>query len=293
METIYETIYRPPTEHKSALLELSVGCSWGRCTFCRLANGAIPLQAAARETLEANLLEMACAGETPHRMFLTGENALAFKTSYLLETFGLVRRFLPSVREFAVFGRADDVLSKTPEQLDALQKAGLATVYVGVESGNAAILRRVRKGAGPKQTTASLKRLDEAGIAYGLSAIMGLGGPEMWEDHARDTAALFNGVNPASIRLMTLTPMPGTPLAEEVEAGTFTLSSPLQILREERMLIGLLNPGKKGYRLVANHVSNQIPITGNLPQDREKLLDILDRALAAPARSAKSRDGAW
>lgn len=293
METIYETIYRPPTEHKSALLELSVGCSWGKCSFCRLADGAIPLQAVDRKTLQANLLEMACRGEMPQRMFLTGENALAFRTSYLLETFGLVRLFLPSVREFAVFGRADDILSKTSAQLAVLQKAGLATVYVGVESGNAAILRRMRKGVGPRQLIASLQKLDGAGITYGLSAIMGLGGPDLWEDHARDTATLFNSVNPASIRLMTLTPMPGTPLAEEVEAGSFTLSSPQRILQEERLLLELLEPGKNGYRFLANHVSNQIPLAGNLPQDREKLLAILDRALAEPEQDAKSRGAAW
>ena len=292
METIYEKIHRPPPEARSALLEVSVGCSYGKCTFCRLSNGEIPLQLVSPAVLMANLAEMAAQGETAERMFLTGENVLAFKTQYLLDVFSLVRSYLPQIREFAMYARADDVLRKTDKQLETLRTAGLHTVYVGVESGNAQVLSLCMKGETPEQITCQLQRLDRIGIQYGLSSILGLGGSDMWQQHALDTAALYNQVHPRSIRVMTLTAMPGTPLEKEIAAGSFHPLSPQQILREELLLLKSLQI-KKPVRFVGNHVSNDVPMVGNLPEDLQLLIRNLESALQDEESSCKKMPNVW
>lgn len=278
MATFYDTIYRPPTEARSLLLEVSAGCSYGKCTFCRLSNGEVPLQLASRGMLIDSLMELATRGEAGKRLYLTGENVLAFRTRYLLDLFELVKSFLPGIREFAMYGRADDIAGKSDQQLSWLHEAGLDTVYVGVESGNARVLETCNKGETPEEIIRQLHRLDRAGIRYGLSSILGLGGEELWREHARDTAALYLQVSPRSIRVMTLTPLEGTPLAADVAAGRFRLPPPRMILEEERALLEALD-GVSPCRFVGNHGSNALPLVGNLPGDRQRLIGILTAAL--------------
>lgn len=282
MATFYETIYRPPTEARSLLLEVSAGCSYGKCTFCRLSDGSVPLQLASPQMLIDSLMELVAGGEGGERLYLTGENVLAFKTRYLLDLFALVRSYLPGIREFALYGRADDIAGKSDEQLSWLHEAGLDTVYVGVESGNPQVLLACNKGETPEEIVLQLHRLDAAGIRYGLSSILGLGGTALWREHARDTAALYRQVAPKSIRVMTLTPLPGTPLAADVAAGRFQIPSTRTILEEERLLLEGLD-GISPCRFVGNHGSNALPLTGNLPDDRKKLVNILSAALAEGA----------
>lgn len=282
MATFYDTVYRPPTEARSLLLEVSVGCSYGKCTFCRLSSGEIPLQLASPKMLTDSLMEMVNSGAAGERLYLTGENVLAFQTRYLLDLFGLVKSYLPDIREFAMYGRADDIGRKSDEQLGWLREAGLDTVYVGVESGNASVLAACNKGETLAEIIQQLHRLDRAGIRYGLSSILGLGGTELWREHARDTAALYLQVSPRSIRVMTLTPMQGTPLAADVAAGRFHLPPPRLILEEEHLLLEALD-GISPCRFVGNHGSNALALVGNLPNDRQKLLNALSAALEEDA----------
>lgn len=280
MTTINDTVYRPPTEARSALLELSVGCSYGKCTFCRLADGKTPLQLVSPQVLGDNLAELARQDNLPARMFLSGENVLAFKTRYLLDIFQYVRSYLPDITQFAMYGRADDVAGKSDEQLTALRQAGLDTVYVGVESGSAEVLADCNKGETPEEIVAQLHRLDACGIRYGLSSILGLGGADRWREHELATAALYNQVRPASIRVMTLTPMEGSPLYDRVKSGAFRLPSPRIILQEELLLLEQLDYTDHRCRFVGNHVSNAVPVLGNLPEDKPALLALLRQAAA-------------
>lgn len=261
------------------LLEISVGCSYGKCTFCRLADGKTPLQLVSPQVLGDNLAELASQGESTSRMFLSGENVLAFKTRYILDVFQYVRAYLPQVSQFAMYGRADDVARKTDDQLEALRHAGLDTVYIGVESGNAQVLKSCNKGETPEEIVAQLHRLDTHGIRYGLSSILGLGGVELWREHELDTAALYNHVRPTSIRVMTLTPVEGSPLFQSVEAGDFQIPSPRILLEEELLLLEHINYTDHSCRFVGNHVSNAVSLLGNLPKDKPRLTALLRQTI--------------
>lgn len=281
MATLEETVYRPPVENQSALLEIALGCSYGKCTFCQYSNNETPLQLVSSEMLSENLDELVSQGEKSDRMFLLGGNVLAFKTRYLLDIFRFTQSYLPNITQFCMYARADDVSHKTDAQLTALRDAGLQTLYIGVESGNLQILRMCRKGETPEEIIQALHRLDRIGIQYGLSSILGLGGEKLWRQNALDTAALFNQVRPASIRVMTLTPMPGTPLAADIETGKFQKPLPRTVLKEELLLLENLQCTEGSpFRFCGSHLSNAVPISGVLPAERERLLSVLRDTLA-------------
>lgn len=295
MATLEETVFRPPLEAESALLEISLGCSYGKCTFCRYSDGRTPLQLVPPEMLCENLEELAVKGEKAKRMFLLGGNVLAFKSRYLVDIFQLARRYLPSVLHFSMYARADDVIEKTEDQLKELQREGLETLYIGVESGNTQILKNCQKGETPEEIIAALHKLDKIGIHYGLSSILGLGGRDLWRENAIDTAALYNRVRPVSIRVMTLTPMKGSILADKVASGSFFLSNRRQILEEERLLLETMAATYGPCLFVGTHVSNSIPIKGMLPEERALMIDTLTRAItdAGAYGRDKCRSDEW
>ena len=280
---LYEdgVVYRPPLEAESVLLETAYGCSHSRCTFCRYAAGTVPLQLVEPERLTENLALLAAMYPDRDSMFLLGGNVLAFRTAYLTDLMALIRRYMPRIRRISMYARGDDVNHKSREQLRALRDAGLGTLYIGLESGCNEILAAVEKGETASELLTALHTLDELGIPYGLSAILGLGGRSLSRKHALETAAFLGQVHPASVRLMTLTPQPGTPLQRDVETGRFVLLTPEEILREERLLIERLELDVEDCLFVATHVSNSVPLLGHLPRCKPDLLAALDDVLAA------------
>jgi radical SAM superfamily enzyme YgiQ (UPF0313 family) len=243
-----------------------------------LSEGSVPLRLASPQVICDNLQELSELKDLGHRLYLAGENVLAFKTRYLLDLFRLIKSYLPGVNEFAMYGRANDVARKSDDQLAQLKAAGLDTVYVGVESGNPTILKDCKKGVTPQTIVTQLHRLDATGIHYGLSSILGLGGTSMWRENAIDTAKLYRQVSPKSIRVMTVTAWEGTPLAAAVLAGTFVIPSSKQILMEEQLFLKTLE-GVSPCRFVGNHVSNPLPLVGDLPQDFPRLHETLAQAI--------------
>jgi radical SAM superfamily enzyme YgiQ (UPF0313 family) len=291
--TLEERVYRPPVEAASILLEVSLGCSYGKCTFCQYADGKTPLQLISPEILGDNLAEMAKDNVQGNRMYLLGGNVLAFKTRYLLDVFQYVQGYLPAIRQFAMYGRADDVLHKSDRQLTALKDAGLHTVYIGVESGKDTVLKNIRKGETRELILRALHKLDEIGIAYGLSSILGLGGPDLWKEHSLATASFYNQVRPASIRVMTLTVMAGTPLEKAVQEGSFRLMDPRDVLKEEILLLENIHYDSISCWFTGSHVSNSVPVEGYIPEDQKKMIDSLRHVLDKKEAIQKSDLTAW
>lgn len=279
-----EIVYRPPLEAESVLLEVAVGCSYGKCTFCQSsARGSRPFHAIPLETVAENARTL---GSTPSEAgrescFLLGDNVLAFPTDHLKAVFGYVNQWLPDVKRFAMYARAHDVIAKGWEGLLELKEKGLENIYMGVESGSDRILEDCRKG----ETTADLRRacelLDSVEISCHLSSILGLGGQALWKEHAVATAQFFNSVRPASVRVLTYTPEAGTVLAEQVEQGRFHMLTPAQALLEEYVLLYALEPQNQ-YLFVGTHITNNVALAGFLPDHKGELLAKLKEALNSP-----------
>ena len=174
--TIYthEEIYRPPQEEGCACLEVALGCSWGKCLFCDFAKDKFQIHPMAK--IEWNLRMLGRLEPDKTRLFLLGENAFVMSCEQLKEIISMTHTFMPNIKEFSMYARIDDVLRKTPEQLRELRELGVCDLHIGVESGSDPILLWMNKGVTSFDMLKAFKMLDEAGIGYYVTIILGLGG---------------------------------------------------------------------------------------------------------------------
>lgn len=231
----HDTIYLPPHEQMTAALEVSLGCSWHKCTFCDFAKDTFQIHSF--ERIEHDLQILAGLRPNDSRLFFLGENAFCMSAKRLLGMIELVGRYMPRVREYAMYSRIDDILRKSDQELMELAGAGVAALHIGVESGSDSILEARNKGVTSAQILQALHSLDAAGIDYYLTVIPGLGGRSFSRLHAIETARLLNQVHPRNIWCLKLKLWEDTPLCKEARTGAFDEMTPAEILREERLLI--------------------------------------------------------
>lgn len=271
----HEEIYRPPQEEGSACLEVALGCSWGKCAFCDFARD--PFQIHSMAQIEWNLRMLGRLEPEKSRLFLLGENAFSLSFEQLEKIISLTHRFMPNIREFAMYARADDVLRKTPEQLLALREMGVCDLHIGVESGSDPILLMMNKGVSSFEMVQAFQKLDAAGIGYYITVILGLGGKTYRNLHALETSRLLNRLHPKCIWALKLKIWDNTPLAKMVKKGEFLPMNPREILLEERML--LENLFLEDSFFMDTTVLDRLTIQGFLPSGKEAMLQTINRLL--------------
>jgi len=216
-----------------------------------------------------------------NRIFLADGNALAMNNSLLIKTLQRLYSELPSLERVGIYAGAQDVLRKKPGELKALKDSGLGIVYFGLESGSDKILKMVRKGVSSAQMIEACRKVLEAGLALSVTVIAGLGGQDLTEEHAVETAAVASAINPDYLSVLTLMVVEGTPLYEQVNRGEFKLLTPIQDLEEIKLMLEKVSLTNCIFR--SNHASNYVQLKGTLNQDKQELISILDRALANPS----------
>ncbi|MCR4418802.1 MAG: radical SAM protein [Clostridia bacterium] len=272
-------IYRPPSEAHSLILQVTVGCSHGACTFCSAYLGKRFRIKEWEEVEEDIRLAETHYRPLVERVFLADGNALVMDTERLLRLLERLYRAFPNLKRVGIYGGPRDILRKTPEELRALKEAGLGIIYLGVETGDDELLRAIRKGVSSRQMIEAGRKVVESGIALSVTVIAGLGGPALSERHARRTAEVINAIDPPYLGVLTLMVEEGTPLAEEVRQGRFTPLTPWEVLKELRMLVEGLETTACLFR--ANHASNYLPLGGVLAREKPRVLAAIDRVLAA------------
>ena len=271
----HDTIYLPPHEQETAALEVSLGCSWHKCTFCDFAKDTFRIHPL--ERIEHDLEILAKLRPDDTRLFFLGENAFCMGADQILRIMELVRKFMPKVSEYAMYSRIDDILRKTDEELLRLAKEGVQALHIGVESGSDSILEARKKGVTSVQIAEALLRLDRAGIDYYVTVIPGLGGRSFSRLHAIETARLLNQVHPRNIWCLKLKLWEGTPLYKEAKAGMFDEMTPKEILREERLLIENLTVTDCLFEDTT--VLDEFTVQGVLPGQKKELLGAVDYLL--------------
>lgn len=263
-------IYNPPSEDKGLMLRVAVGCSHNACTFCgmyrnvkfrvRPLDQLLPLIAEAKE-------------RTPNlrRVFLGDGNALTAPTDELLPILQRLKSTFPTLNSISCAARASDLLEKTPADLALLSSKGLSLIYLGVESGDDEVLRRINKGVTADEIKNAGQAADAAGIELSTMIILGLGGKELTEEHAIHTADILNALSPSMLGIMTLLPRAGTPLERQIEVGQFQRLSRQETLQELLTLLTRLNLPRPSI-LRASHIYNFVNLAGTLPEDKETLL---------------------
>ena len=272
------TIYRPPGEWKSWLLQVSVGCPHNACTFCGMYKDKRYRVRPLEEIYEDIALARAAYGDV-NRVFLCDGDAAAMDTGELLAVLERLYETFPTLERVNAYAGPVSALAKSHEELRALREAGLVRLYLGVESGSDGVLRAVHKGVDAAGMLEAGRRLVSAGFDLWTMVLIGLAGPgEASRAHALDTAALINAMGPRHLSALTYLPERGTVLGRAVERGEFRLLTAREALEETRLLLERLEVDPLHF--TSNHASNYLPLKGGLPGDRARLLSLLDQALA-------------
>ena len=284
----YGNVIRPPSEAWSYILQITYGCSHNQCTFCSTYLDK-PFQVRpAKEVLED--IEMA-RSTIPHtrRVFLADGNALVLSTRRLVPILDALGKAFPNLERVSIYANAQDILRKSEEELATLYRKKLGMIYMGLESGDEEVLRRVKKGATAAEMIEAVRKAQAIwaqgrlrsrhGFKMSVIGILGLGKRERSREHAIATGQAVSAMDPAYFSLLTLMVVPGTELYRQYQAGEFVLIEPLEMLAEMRGMIQHME-GLTHCVFRTNHASNYLPLAGTLPQDKERLLATLDRALA-------------
>jgi radical SAM superfamily enzyme YgiQ (UPF0313 family) len=271
------TVIRPPSEAHSYVLQVTYGCSHNKCTFCPTYLGK-PFKV---RPIDHVLEDITMAGQVyrnTRRVFLADGNALVLSFNHLITIIDALHEAFPNLQRIGIYANAHDILRKSGQDLNALYARNLTIVYTGLESGSTTVLDRVHKGATAAQIIEAVQKVQAAGIKASVIALLGVGGIDLWKDHAVATGNAISAMNPRYLSLLTLMVVPGTPLHEEMQQGSFVLPEPLAMLQEMKMILEHSHV-TSGCIFRSNHASNYLPLAGTLPKDREVLVRTIDHAL--------------
>ncbi len=212
-------------------------------------------------------------GTSPRTAFIGDSNSLIMKTGDLCEIIGHLYLKFPNLERVTTYGRARTIFKKGVDDMKKLKGAGLSRVHVGLETGDDELLAVIKKGVDKEGAIKAGRIVKESGLTLSEYVILGLGGKEMWRQHALGTAEALNAIDPDFIRLRTLMVIEDTGIAEMIRNGALTPQTPLEILIEEQLLIEKLEVTGE---LLSDHVSNYLSINGKLPDQKGEMLEFLD-----------------
>jgi len=270
-------IIRPPSEADSIILQVTVGCSHNRCTFCG-AYKDVQFRIKS-ETETATDLDFAARHcRRLHRVFLADGDALILPQPRLVNLLALIGKKLPWVNRISLYANAKSIRQKTVAQLKELKELGLDRIYMGLETGHDPTLKKIRKGADSGQMIAAARSIRDAGLFLSVTVLLGIAGTEHSAVHAIATGQVLTAMAPRQIAALTLMLLPGTELYRQHVAGVFQLPEPKRLLGELRELVSNIQLDHVQFQ--ANHASNYLPINCRLARDKDTVLTLIDQALA-------------
>lgn len=272
------SIYRPPSEANSYILQATVGCSWNHCTYCDMYRDKQFRVRAQAETLEDIAMAARVYGERIDKVFVADGDALVMSLDEWEPILRQCRELFPRLRRVSAYATARNLNEKTEAELKQLREWGLSLLYIGPESGDDATLKRIAKGADFAGHVTAAQKAHAAEIKLSAIFLLGAGGIERSAEHAEASARLASAMDPRFVSCLTLTVVPGTPIAKLEETGRFELPDIMGLLRELRTFVDLARPTDAIFR--SNHASNYLPLAGRLPRDRERIVQVLDAALS-------------
>lgn len=268
---------RPPSEAYSILLQVTLGCSHNKCTFCgTFADKRFRIKD--NEIILSDILYASKFMKRQDRVFLMDGDALIIPQKRLLWILDKIKEHLPWVKRVGAYANTKGIKMKSPGELIELRENGLGILYLGIESGDDEVRKKIVKGSTAEECIAMGRKVREAGIKLSVTVLLGIAGREKSLEHARATGELLSAMDPDYIGALTLMFVPGTPLYDEHERGEFVLPDEPGLLRELREMILHTNITKGLF--FSNHASNYLPIKARLPRGKQDALDQIDIALA-------------
>jgi len=271
------TVIRPPSEANSIILQVTVGCSHNRCTFCGAYKGE-PFRYKDPAVIDRDLDYAASHFRQHNRLFLADGDVLIIPQHRLVPLLEKIRAKLPWVRRIRLYGNCKSIGAKTAIDLLELKKLGLDRIYMGLESGDDTVLAATDKGSTAEQMIAAARKVREAGIFLSATVLLGIGGTKLSTQHAIATGRVLSQMAPNQIAALTVMPIPGTPLHDDIVHGRFHLPDELGLLGELKIMLQHIELDAVQFQ--ANHASNFLPLDCRLSKDKEATLVRIDQALA-------------
>jgi radical SAM superfamily enzyme YgiQ (UPF0313 family) len=281
-------LYRPPSEADAYILQATIGCSWNHCTYCDMYREKTFRVRELADTLVDLDLAARIHGEQVEKVFVADGDALVLPMEHWRAILERARRLFPNLRRVSCYAMARNVNAKSADELRELRDAGLALLYIGPESGDDPTLKRIAKGDDAAAHVLAAERAHAAGMQLSVIALLGIASDRS-DEHARATADLVTRMDPAFFSALTVTVVEGTPLHTLAKRGRFEVPPVPSLLRELRTMVSEARPTNAVFR--TNHASNYLPLGGHLPRDRDRIVRVIDDALAGkiPLRPASHR----
>lgn len=271
-------VIRPPAEADSVILQLMEGCPHNRCSFCatyRDTNFRVKTETEFEQHVKSAL---GAYDKNSTRIFICDGDVISLGTTRILESISIVKKYFIKASRFGIYARAGGVLQKSPDELKKLRSEGLKIFYVGLESGSDRVLKNINKGVTSAEIVDAVVKAEQCGIKCSVMALVGLGGKEFSTEHAAKTAEAFRKMNPRFINLLTVMPIKGTELYNEIKEGKFTPLNDIEALEEIKDILSGISGVKSIFR--ANHASNPLALSGTLPRDKNVLLEEIKSAIS-------------
>ena len=269
-------IIRPPSEGLSILLQVTLGCSHNKCTFCGTYKDK-RFSIKDDETILGDIIFASKYMRNQHRLFLMDGDAVIIPQKRLVWILDKIREHLPWVRRVGAYANAKSIKLKSDEDLALLKEKGVGIIYLGIESGDDQTLRKVCKGTTAESLIIQGRRVKKAGIKLSVTVLLGIAGRSDSLRHARATGELLTAMDPNYVGALTVMILPNTPLGDDFAANRFELPDKRGLLLELREMFE--HTHLSGGLFFANHASNYLPVKARLPKDREKTLELIDGAL--------------
>jgi radical SAM superfamily enzyme YgiQ (UPF0313 family) len=270
-------IFRPPSEANSILLQVTVGCSRNKCTFCAAYQGE-RFRIKSDEIIFSDIAFAARYCKRQRRLFLCDGDALIIPQKRLLKILIGIENQIPWLTRVGTYANVKGIKMKSVAELRELKAHGLNIAYMGLETGDDQTLTQINKGCSAETAIAMGRKLREAGIKLSITVILGIAGRERSQIHARETGRVLSEIDPEYVGALSLMLVPGTPLYADYQEGRFPLITPDEMLAELRTMISHTHMSMGQFH--ANHASNYLPIKARMPKDKEATLQLIDAALA-------------
>ena len=276
-----QPVFRPPSEGRSLIIQVANGCSYNKCTFCEMyTDQQKRFRPKPIEEIETELRDLSKAGYPVKRVFLADGDAMTLSTRRLVDILQMINKYYPDIQRVSSYCLPRNLKKKSVEDLQDLADLGLSLLYVGCESGDNEVLRLVNKGEDYDSSLSALTKIKQAGIKSSVMILNGLGGPQLSEQHALNSAKLMNAVQPDYLSTLVVEFPTGSERFEKAFEGRWRKLGKLELFREMQLLLTNLQLDKTIFR--SDHASNYLALKGVLGRDKDKLLSIVNTAINQP-----------
>lgn len=269
-------VYRPPSEARSLIIQVTIGCAHNKCSFCSMYRNK-RFRIRSTEEIYRDLNEARRTYGYVDRIFLADGDALVLPMKKLKEILFKINTIFPECRRISAYATPGDILRKSLDELRELKNLGVGILYMGIESGSDEILNEIKKGVVVSEIIEAGRKVKSSGIKLSATFISGIGGNDKWRENARESAKVINSICPDYVGLLTLMVEKGTQMYADITCGRFKLLGPEEVMLETRELIKNIDVDNCIFR--SNHASNYVSLGGTLSRDKEKLINIIDGVL--------------